>query len=48
MMLLAVWFWLFAAFNHNERAQIANGQKQIAKTPILCYANSFLTTDSHY
>ncbi len=41
MMILAVSFWLFAAFNHNERAQIANGQKQIAKTPILCYANSF-------
>ncbi len=30
-MLLAVSFWLFASFNRNERAQIANGQKQIAK-----------------
>ena len=34
-MLLAVSFWLFASFNRNERAQIANGQKQIAKTPML-------------
>ncbi len=34
-MLLAACFWLFAPFNRNERAQIANGQKQIAKTPML-------------
>ncbi len=31
-MLLAACCWLFALFNRNERAQIANGQKQIAKS----------------
>ncbi len=34
-MLFTACFWLFAPFNRNERAQIANGQKQIAKKTML-------------